>query len=231
MKHQTSLWFKAAAVAGASLAVLLIVETVFTYRYSAARSARDEGLLQAVGEVSSFEHRLRREHIDTADGLRRVLDQIREDRNDEIAWISVLDADGQVQALSGSVVPHSIPPPDRIRALLNNGESYSVVENTARGDLLIALLSIKQQSRRNWSMVEIAIYLRGPEGILHPLRRDLLISALAAIALFASMIVLLFRLKAYVRGKNPRKSTPTREERSTAASPGQWRRARHRVCG
>ncbi len=115
--------------------------------------------------------------------------------------MSVLDENGRVQASSGAVEPHSPPPPERIRAALDNGESYSTVRNTAFGETLIALLPIKLRLQQNWRLLEIAIYLRGPEGILHPLRRDLLISALAAIALLASMIVLLLRLKAYVRGR------------------------------
>ena len=201
MKRHASLWLKTAAAGGAVLAVLLIVETIFTYRYSAARFARDQGLLQAVEEASSLEHQLGRERVDTEDGLRRVLEEIREDRGDEIAWMSVLDANGRVQASSGSVEPHSMLLPDRIRAVLERGVSYSVVEQSARGDVLIAVLSLKRQFQPTWSMAEIAIYLRGPEGILHPLRRDLLVSALAAMALLAAMIVFLVQLKGYVRGR------------------------------
>ncbi len=70
MKRRTSLWFKTAAAAGAILAAALLVDTVFTYRYSATRFARDQGMLQALEEVSSLEHRLRREGVDTRDGLR-----------------------------------------------------------------------------------------------------------------------------------------------------------------
>src|SRR5690242_11886184 len=148
MSRQKSLWFKAAAASGAVLAVLLIVETIFTYRYSATRSARDQALLQAVEEASSLEHQLRRERVDTDDRLHVMLDEIREDRGDEIAWMSVIDGNGQMQASSGSVGSHSIPPPDRMRAVLDKGESYSVIENTARGKILIAWLSIKQRFPR-----------------------------------------------------------------------------------
>src|SRR5277367_820278 len=120
MKPRASGWFKAAVAGGAVLAVLLLVETIFTYRYATTRFARDQGLLQAVEEVSSLEHQLRRERVDTADGLERILGEIREDRDDEIAWISIVDANGQVQASSGSVDPHATPPPGRIRAVLDN---------------------------------------------------------------------------------------------------------------
>jgi hypothetical protein len=201
MNRQTSQWFKAAAASGMILAVLLIVETLFTYHYSATRFSRDQGLLQAVEEVSALEHQLRREQVGTENDLRRALAQIREDRGDEIAWVSVLDANGEVQASSGSVGRRSTTPPDRIHALLERGESYSAIEETEQGKVLVALLAIRPQVQQNWRLAEIAIYLRGPEGILHPLRRNLLITALAAIALLISMFVFWFRLQAYVRGR------------------------------
>jgi hypothetical protein len=208
VKRPKFLWFQIAASAGAGLAVLLLVETVFTYRYSATRSARDQGLLQAVEEVSSLEHELLRQQVDSTDRLQRLLSQIVEDRSDEIAWMSVIDANGRVQASSRRSQPPFFPL-DRIHAVLERDEISSAVQDTAQGQVLIALLPIKRQfqqpsgspATRHWSMLEIALYLRGPEGVLHPLNRDLLITALASLALFGSMVIFLFRLKAYVRGR------------------------------
>jgi hypothetical protein len=198
-----------AAYAGAGIAVFLLVDTVLVYRYVTARLAREQGLLQAVEDVSSLEHELRRKHIDTVDGLRRVLSEIREDRSDEIAWISVLTADGQVEASSGAVEPHALPPADRIRAMMEQRESYSAVQNASRGEILIALLPMRHrfspaappEAPGDGSMVEVGIYLQATEGIVHPLSSHLLISTLAAILLLASMIVFLIRLPAYVRGR------------------------------
>jgi len=186
-----------------------MVETVFTYRYSATRSARDEGMLQAVEEVSSLEHELLRERVDTADRLQQLLDQIVDDRSDEIAWMGVMDANGQMQASSGRSTRRPSFAPDRMDAALQRGESSSAVQDTPQGQVLIALLPIKRQFQPpsaagapgDWRTLEIALYLRGPQGVLHPLNRDLLITALASLALLASMIIFLFRLKAYVRGR------------------------------
>ena len=60
MRRQKFLWFQLAALAGAGLAVLLVLETFLTYRYSATRLARAEALFRAIEEVSALEHRLRR---------------------------------------------------------------------------------------------------------------------------------------------------------------------------
>ena len=103
MKHRGSLWFKTAAAVGAGIAVFLLVDTVIAYRYVTTRFARDQGLLQAVEEAYSLEHELRREQVETVDGLRRVLGEMQEDRSDEIAWISVLAADSRVEASGGAV--------------------------------------------------------------------------------------------------------------------------------
>lgn len=206
MKRLTSLSFKTATAAGMGIAIFLFVDTVFTYRYVNTRFAHDQGLLRAVEEVSSLEHELRREKVDTVDSLQRVLNQILEDRSNEIAWISVMRANSQVQASSGTVEPHALPPADRLLGVTERSERYSVLQNTSRGVILIALLPMKQPSQSqaspgDGSMVEVGIYLRATEGILHPLGRNLLISTVAAALLLASMIVLLLRLPAHVRGR------------------------------
>ena len=208
MKRPKSLWFQIAASVGAGLAVLLLLEAFITYRYSATRVALAEGLLHAGEEVSALEHQLRRDHVDTVNRLEQVLGQIVEDRSDEIAWMSVIDANGHVQASSGRTEPSPGFTPDRIYGVLERGENASLVRDSTQGQLLIALLPIKHQfqSQSNsgapgdWRMMEIAIYLRGPQGVLHPLHRNLLITALASLVLLTAMIIFLFRLKAYVRG-------------------------------
>jgi hypothetical protein len=70
------LWFQIVAAVGAGVAVLLLVETFLTYRYSTTRLARDEGMLRAVEELSSLEHRLHRDHVDDVTDLERILREI-----------------------------------------------------------------------------------------------------------------------------------------------------------
>ena len=210
MKQHKSRWFQLAAAGGAALAILLLVETILTYRYSTTRIARDQGLLQAAADASSLEHHLRRERVDTADRLQQVLAQIADDQSEEIAWMTVMDANGQVRASSGRFTgPRPVSAPDRIHAALERAEPSSEVQETSSGQILIAILPIRPRYQpqstpggpEDWRLLEIAIYLRGPQGALHPLRRNLMISAIAAIALMAAMIVFLVQLKTYVRTK------------------------------
>lgn len=201
VKLHTSLWFKTAAVAGAGIAVLLLGDAIFAYRYVTDRFARDQGLLQAVEELSSLEHELLREHAASVDELSRVLQELHEDRSDEMAWIRVLRANGEVQASSGDVASHLFPPEDRVRAIVQRSERYSVVQDTSQGPILIALLPMRQRFQASGDLVEIGVYLQATEGILHPLGRNLLVSTVAAILLLASTIVFWFRLPAYVRGR------------------------------
>ena len=209
MKRQKFLWFQLAALAGAGLAVLLVLETLLTYRYSATRLARAEGLVQAVEEVSALEHRLSRERVDTRNGLEQILQQVVDERSEEIAWVSVIDANGQVQVSSSATAPAPVFASDRIHAALERGENPSLVQNIAQGQILIALVPLKRQLLPrsgselpfDWRLVEIAIYLRAPQGILHPLHRNLLVTALVSFVLLAAMVVFLVRLKTYVRGR------------------------------
>jgi len=196
-------------LAGAGLAVLLVLETFLTYRYSATRLARAEALFRAIEEVSALEHRLRREQADTRDGLAQILRQVVDDRSGEIAWMSVIDANGRVQVSSSPTTTAAVFASDRIHAALERGENPSLVQNIAQGQILIALVPLKRQllpesgselslDRR---LVEIAIYLRAPQGILHPLHRNLVVTALASLVLLTAMLVFLIRLKAYIRGR------------------------------
>ena len=209
MKRQKFRWFQLAAVAGAGLAVLLVVETFLSYRYSTTRLALAEAAVQAVEEVSALEHRLSREHVDTVTELEPLLGQIVSDRSEEVAWMSVMDANGQLQASSSPTKVNPVFSPDQIHAVMERGENISISQETAQGPILVALLPFKRQlppqagsgAPTDWRLVEIAIYLRGPQGILHPLHRNLLITVLASLVLLAAMIVFLVRLKAYVRGR------------------------------
>ena len=198
--------FQIAAIAGAVLSILLLVETVFTYRYSVMRSASDQALLQAVEEVSSLEHELLREHVDSTDLLQQVLTQTVDDRHEEIAWMSVAGADGQAEASSTRSRPRASFQPDQIHAVLDRSETASAIQETPQGPVLVALLPIKRPlpvrgAPGDWRMLEVALYLRGPQGVLHPLNRNLLITTLASLALLVSMAIFLSRLKAYVRGR------------------------------
>jgi len=86
----------------------------------------------------------------------------------------------------------------------NVASAFSRTGNLA-GNILVAMLPIEPRFQHrvpgDWRLLEIALYLPGPEEVLHPLRRNLMISIVAAIALLAAIMVFLVRLKAYVRAK------------------------------
>ena len=239
MKRQKFLWFQIAAAVGAGLAVLLLLETLLTYRYSATRLARAEGLLQAVEEGSALEHQLRRDHVDTVNRLQQILGRIVDDRSDEIAWMSVIDANGQVQASSGRAEPSPVFAPDRIHAVLERGENASVVRDMPQGQLLIALVPLKQQfhpqsnsgAPRDWRMLEIAIYLRGPQGgsasaAPQPFNHRPGVSGSA----YGDDHILV-PAEGICARKNAREPASTCQNSSTTASAGADLRGRFRVCG
>jgi hypothetical protein len=205
MKRPKSLLFQVVAAIGAGLAVLLMIETLLTYRYVGTRMARDQALLQALEEASSLEHQLQREQINTQDGLRRILDAIVKDREDEMGWMTVMDASGSVLATSLRADSRPSFATDEIRRVAERNQNSSVVQYLSQGQALVALVPLKPgadgNAKTDWRLLEIAIYLRGPQGVLHPLNRDLFLTALASLALLASVIVLVLRFKTYVRGQ------------------------------
>src|ERR1017187_3614846 len=122
----------------------------------------------------------------------------------------VIGAPGQVQASSGIVELHPSPPADRIRAVMERGESDSALRDSSRRRILIALLPMKRHFQPQpppgppggGSVVEVGLYLQPVESIVNPLGRNLLISSLAAFLLLTSIIVSLLRMPGYVRGRS-----------------------------
>ena len=170
MSHNAFPWFKTAMAVAAGVAALLLVDNIFMYRYVTDRFVRYEGLQQAVAEVHSLESQLRRERVDTIDGLRRVLSARLQDRNEEIAWMRVIAATGQVQASSGIVEPHPLPPANQIRAVLEGGESDTALHDASHRRILIALLPMTRHSLPQppgspggAGVVEVGLYLQPAE--------------------------------------------------------------------
>lgn len=216
MRRYRFKWFSAAVAAGFLLGVALLVESIFTYRYVTRHLVREHLSWQAGQHLSLLENRARRLNIETKERLRDLIEEICEERAGQIAWLRIVDAQGEILAQSGSVYGPAVAL--EAVAALSEGRADSTAEirSTPAGDVLVVtsplqyrLKNQQQKSgtqqggsgRSSFNVAEMAVATRGPDALFGALQRNLAISAGSALALLISMAVVFARLPSYLRGR------------------------------
>ncbi|MBY0507315.1 MAG: hypothetical protein K2X03_25600, partial [Bryobacteraceae bacterium] len=216
MRRYRFKWFSAAVAAGFLLGVALLVESIFTYRYVTRHLVREHLSWQAGQHLSLLENRARRLNIETKERLRDLIEEICEERAGQIAWLRIVDAQGEILAQSGSVYGPAVAL--EAVAALSEGRAHSTAEirSTPAGDVLVVTLPLQYRlknqqqkggtqlgwsGRSSFNVAEMAVATRGPDVLFGALQRNLAISAGSALALLISMAVVFARLPSYLRGR------------------------------
>jgi serine phosphatase RsbU (regulator of sigma subunit) len=139
---------KVALVAGAILGLLLLVESIASYHYVIAQLVPDHMAMEAERHAATLENLVRERQpqdatqpqtIDNAQ-LRAIVEEFREDRSTEIAWLRVVDRQGTIQAESGGHDTQSFPA-DVARQLFE-AQAPNVIEQRPgpqRGTVIVAV--------------------------------------------------------------------------------------------
>jgi hypothetical protein len=221
------IWLRLFLTMGSLLGLLLLVQSVATYYQVTGILVTAELRKEAQQYVTSIEREGRRLGTRDPAELSPLLDEIRRDAPDKIAWISVTDMTGHTLGHSGNPVGAPFPP-ERLRRAFEEHTLVSQVRRTAVGKVLVTALPlrialrppvraggrdpVRQPDRASgprpvpW-MVEMALYLDSASGTFGRLQTNLIVSSSAALGLVASMILLWFRLPHYVRGKQLERQT------------------------
>ncbi len=216
MRRYRFKWFSAAAAAGFMLGAALLVESIVTYRYVTRHLVREHLSWQAGQHLSLLENRARRLNIETKERLRDLIEEICEERAGQIAWLRIVDAQGEILAQSGSVYGPAVAL--EAIAALSEGRAHSKAEvrSTPAGDVLVVALPLQYRlknqqqkagmqqggsGRSSFNVAEMAVATRGPDVLFGVLQRNLAISAGSALALLISMAVVFARLPSYLRGR------------------------------
>lgn len=217
------LWLRVLLTVGLLLGLLLLVQSVTTYYQVSRNIVTAELQSEAHHYLTSIERETRRMNIRGAAGLRQLLDEIREESQNRIAWARVTDRTGQAVVNSGNAVGQPFGE-EKLRRAFEQMTPASQIRHTAAGEVLVTALPLRMGARRieqggeragiresdfvrNARSLEIALYVDGAPGAFGRLRTNLAISASAALGLVASMILLLVRLPHYVRGKQLQRQT------------------------
>lgn len=208
-------WFSVALAAGFLLGVALLVESILTYRYVTRHLVREHLSWQAGQHLSVLENRSRRENIETKERLRDLLGEICQERAGQIAWVRILDDQGEVVAQSGS--PYGPGLPLATIVALSEGRAHEVAEIrwTPDREVLVVALPFQHQiksqlqrqrqaatsNRSSFNVAEIALVMHRPDVLFGALKRNLAISTGSALALLILMVMLFARLPSYLRGR------------------------------
>jgi sigma-B regulation protein RsbU (phosphoserine phosphatase) len=219
------LLFKLLLVIGGLLGLLLLYQSVRNYQFVAERLVREELAREAARHGSYILQLAREADIGAPEEAGGVLERVVEERRGQIAWIRLVNLRGDVLASAGAPAGQPFSPAD-LRLQFDSGDPLSRVLDTPAGRLLVALRPLRirwgRTAQRAGSaadrpetppppaapgrgsgptLMEIALHWEGVGAEFGRLRRNMIVSASAAIALLAAMAFLGLGFRSYVRGK------------------------------
>jgi serine phosphatase RsbU (regulator of sigma subunit) len=212
---QRYLWFKASILLGGLLGLVLLVQSILTYRFVASSMVRLEAKRESDRKLQSLIRGARQAGNRDLATLRPLMDELISEAPQQIAWMRVLDMSGGELAHSGKTAGAPVYAADTLDKIVEDRERLPDVRKTPGGSALVTLnplfVGLPPVGRapgrgvvRNMpgvGLVEIAIYLNGVSTRFGPLRQNLIVNCSAAMALWAAVIVIAFRFRNYLRGK------------------------------
>jgi serine phosphatase RsbU (regulator of sigma subunit) len=212
---QRYLWFKASIVLGGLLGLVLLVQSILTYRFVANSMVRLEAKRESDRKLQAIIRGTRQAGNRDLATLHPLMDELIAEAPQQVAWMRVLDMTGKELAHSGRTAGAPVYASDTLEKIVEDRERLPDVRKTPGGAALVTLNPLfvglppaERPAGRGLArtlpgvgLVEIAIYLNGVSTRFGPLRQNLIVNCSAAIALWAAVIVIAFRFRNYLRGK------------------------------
>jgi serine phosphatase RsbU (regulator of sigma subunit) len=206
-------WFKASIVLGVLLGLVLLAQSVLTYRFVASSMVRLEAKREADRRLQALIRATRLGGRRDVATLHPVMDELLSEAPQQIAWIRILDMSGKTLAESGKAEGAPVYDRARLDKLVEDRERPPDVRKMPGGSVLITLNPLFVGAGRGRGragtlagvpgigLVEIAIYMNGVSTRFGPLLQNLIVGVLAAFALMAAAFVIGIRFRNYLRGK------------------------------
>jgi hypothetical protein len=217
------LWFKFALVAGSLLGLLLLFQSFATYYQVSRIMVLAELRREAQRQVNLIARdAVQIDFQDTAK-WQSVLDELRQEAPNRIAWIRVMEPSGDTMVQTGNPTGAARRPQRPQDGA--EGPPPADIRQTPAGQVLVTVLPLRGRRplgepgirppdrpstpgfRRGPRSVEIALYMAGASATFGTLLTNLIVNSTAAIGLVASMILLWLRFPNYVRGKQLEQQT------------------------
>lgn len=215
MKPGSVRWFRFAVAAGFALGVLLLVDTVYTFRSIVRHLVFDHVAAEAGQVASRLETLARAENPADGPALASLAEHLIRERPEQAAWVRVADQGGRVIAASGASGAAPVPQATLEGIVGGRAQRMTAAGQGPRGEVLVVSLPFRYQfpderaaragqqgtGQPRFKIVEVSMYLAGSSGVFWPLRRVLAINLLAAVALLAAMTVLTLQFRRYVQAR------------------------------
>jgi serine phosphatase RsbU (regulator of sigma subunit) len=197
------------------LGLVLLAQSIFTYRYVANSMVRLEAKREADRKMQSVIRLSRTAGNRDVATLQPLMDELHKEAPQQIAWMRILDTAGKEIAVIGNSTEAPTYSVSTFDKIVEDRERPGAIRETSRGRVLITLnpLYVGLPAKKGGApgslartmpgvgVIEIAIYLNGVSTRFGPLRENLIVGVSAALALWAAVIVIGFRFRAYLRGK------------------------------
>jgi serine phosphatase RsbU (regulator of sigma subunit) len=204
-------WFKASIVLGVLLGLVLLFQTVWTYRIVSTIMVRQEAKREADRKLQAIIRGTRPAGNRDVATLHPVMDELVKEAPQQIAWMRVLDMTGNEIVESGKTTGAPEYKAGALDKIVEDRERLGQTRQTPAGPVLVTLnplfVGLPRTGRGlartmpGVGIVEIAIYLNGVSTRFGPLRENLIVGCSAGFALLAAVIVIGFRFRNYLRGK------------------------------
>ncbi len=139
MRRPKYLWFKVSIGTGLVLGLLLLLQTVFTYRYVKSSLVRQEAAREADRRLLSIGRAARLTGTRESATLAPVLHELVHEAPQQVAWIRILNARGEVVAESEKVEGAPSYAPGSLMKLLGDRERHPEERVTKAGGVVITL--------------------------------------------------------------------------------------------
>ncbi len=209
--QRTKGWLNLALYLGWALGVLLLVHSIINYRFVAGR------LLQEAAERESgrkFGDVLRMLRASETSSLQDVVDTVRRESPQQIAWIRISTSDGRLLAVTGDPGGEPLPSASAVNQRANL--HHPVVRMAGSGQRTVLIAASRLRLPRspsaeiphphaggpaNAGIIEIAILVHGVSVSFARLETNLILGCLAALALLASNAWIAVLLRRHLRAR------------------------------
>lgn len=210
MDRRSTRWLRILLVAGALLAVALLVQTVINYQYVSSNLLLQEARRIADERVHDVERAARLARPADAEAFRALLDDVRADSADQVAGLALVARGGAVIAASGQTSASS--PSDEQPGLVGRDQPMRR-EWRAGHAVLVGLLPCRcglprraadapnQSPDTGPLRLEVGLYEDSLSAPFSRVRRNAIVSASAALTLLVALSLIAARAGAYLRGK------------------------------
>src|SRR5580704_8976880 len=136
---QRYLWFKASILLGGLLGLVLLVQSILTYRFVASSMVRLEAKRESDRKLQSLIRGARQAGNRDLATLRPLMDELISEAPQQIAWMRVLDMSGRELAHSGKTAGAPVYAADTLDKIVEDRERLPDVRKTPGGSALVTL--------------------------------------------------------------------------------------------